>query len=144
MEKVRKKDWKTKVEIVKDSYHRSRNHASFAKHFYDHLFFLNPKTKDFFAKTDFDHQEKALMRGLDFFFQYFDGDENARRQMTRLAKVHSAEGLKIHPHYYYYWGEALILTIKQTDPKYYHDLEYYIREVISYPLSFFISQYFIK
>ena len=36
----------------------------------------------------------------------------------------------------------MILTAKECDPKWYKDLEYYWREVISFPVTFMVSQYF--
>lgn len=144
MEKKRKKSWEKKVELAKYSYLRSKESHNFSKLFYKNLFFLNPKTEDFFSETDFKYQEKALVHGLDFLFGYLEKNEHSKQQFLRLAKLHNIGGLNIHPHYYYYWSEALILTIKEKDPQYYKDLEYYLREVISYPLSFFVSQYFIK
>lgn len=143
MEKVRKKSWDLKVKLAQDSYLRAKSSKLFSKTFYQNLFFLNPKIKDFFQNTDFEHQEKALINGLDFLFGYFDEDENSRDQVNRLAKVHSKKSLNIHPHYYYYWVEALVMTIKERDQKWDQDIEYYMREVISYPISFFISQYFL-
>ncbi len=144
MSEERKKTWDQKVDLVRNSYLRSKNNQNFAKLFYNHLFFLNPKLKDYFKNTDFNHQERALINGLDFLFDYFGKDENAKHQILRLAKVHNIDGLNIHPHFYYYWGEALVLAIKDSDPQYYSDMEYYLREVVSYPLSFFSSQYFVK
>ena len=101
--------------------------------------------KDYFSNTDFPHQEKALMRGLEFLIAFLDQtDENARRQILRIAMSHSASGMKIHPHHYYYWIEALIMTVKKLDKDWYQDQEYYWREVITFPTSFIISQYFNK
>tara|TARA_R110002072_G_scaffold534_3_gene3713 strand:- start:92892 stop:93326 length:435 start_codon:yes stop_codon:yes gene_type:complete len=144
MVKKRKKSWTEKVEIAKNSYLRGRNHNSFAKIFYKNLFFLNPKIKNIFSDTDFEHQEKLLLIGLDHLFNYSENDNDAKKQILRLSKVHNAKGLNIHPHLYYYWIEALIMTIKETDNQYHNDLEFYLREVISFPVSFFISQYFLN
>ena len=145
MARVRKKSWQQKVKIVQNSFLRSSQDLSFARIFYENLFFLNPVIKDYFSNTDFPHQEKALMRGLEFLIAFLDQtDENARRQILRIATSHSASGMKIHPHQYYYWIEALIMTVKKLDKDWYQDQEYYWREVITFPTSFIISQYFNK
>ena len=139
----RNKTWEQKVQIVEESYQRSKNHPLFARRFYENLFYLNSKIKDYFANTDLEHQVKALMHGMDFLVKFLDHkDENARSQVIRLAKSHSVHGLKIHPHHYYYWIDALIMTAKEFDPQWYDSLEYYWREVIFFPISFMISQYF--
>ena len=141
----RKKSWDDKVLIVKDSYLRSIKDADFASSFYQNLFFLKPKIKEYFAHTDFAHQDKALLHGLEFFMGFLDhSNENARKQVLRLSHSHSAHNLKIHPHDYYYWIEALVMTLKSHDPFWHKDMEYYWREVIFYPVSFMISQYFVK
>lgn len=142
--KTRSKSWQEKVKIVQNCYSRARLNPSFANKFYKKLFFLNPAIEKHFKETNFDHQEKALIHGLDIIFQYFDDNENGRIQISRLSKLHNVDGLKVHPHLYYYWIEALIMTIKSFDKMWYDEQEYYIREVVNYPISFFTSQYFLK
>lgn len=145
MERERKKSWEDKVEIVKDSFLRSHKDADFASDFYHHLFFLKPKIKNYFVNTDFDHQDKALMRGLEFMMGFLDhSDTHSRQQILRISQTHSKKNLNIHPHDYYYWIEAMVLTIKKHDPMWYDDMEYYWREVISFPITFMISQYFTQ
>jgi hemoglobin-like flavoprotein len=144
MQRQRKKTWGQKVVIVKDSFLRSKNAPVFAEDFYQNLFFLKPKIKDYFKQTDFEHQDKALMRGLDFMLDFLDhSNENSRVQIQRLSRTHSKNNMSIHPHDYYYWIEALVLTVKKHDPLWVKDYEYYWREVISYPVTFMISQYFM-
>ncbi len=145
MEKERKKTWDEKCHIVYNSYSRCtvNDHGEFAAQFYENLFFLKKELKEYFKDTDFDHQKKALMIGLKHLVEYSDHtNKNARVQILRLAKSHSSFNLNIHPHNYYYWLEALINTVRITDDDWYDDLEYYWREVISFPIMFMISQYF--
>lgn len=145
MLRQRKKTWQQKVTLVHESFLRASRNPLFAKDFYENLFFLYPTIKNYFAQTDFDHQEKAIMHGMEFLMGFLDQkNENARNQILRISKTHSAEGMKIHPHHYYYWLEALIMTAKKSDAGWHHDLEYYWREVISFPVSFITSQYFNK
>ncbi|MFZ4714577.1 MAG: hypothetical protein ACOYL6_12720 [Bacteriovoracaceae bacterium] len=142
--KQRKKTWEMKVDLVIGSFNRSKVEIGFATDFYQNLFFLNPKIKKNFEKTDFEHQERALIVGLQCMLDYLDQTNlNARTQVLRLARSHSQKNLNIYPHHYYYWIEALILTVKVKDKEWYDDLEFYWREVIFYPISFMISQYFI-
>ena len=145
--KERKKSWNEKCKLVHESFLRIRvkDDHKFAKTFYDNLFFLNKDLKNYFKNTDFVHQEKALMHGLTFLTEYTsESSENARSQVKRLAYVHNKDNLNIHPHLYYYWVEALIITVKKEDNLWHDDLEYYWREVIFMPVSFFISQYFLS
>lgn len=139
----RKKTWEQKIQIVEASFERAKSQTGFARQFYENLFFLSPKLQDHFQKTDFEHQEKALMSGLEFLIQSLHLDQkHAKQQITRIAQSHSANNMNIHPHSYYYWIEALIMTAKEFDQSWHKDMEYYWREVISAPVSFIISQYF--
>jgi hemoglobin-like flavoprotein len=139
----RTKTWEQKVAIVEHSFLRCSNDALLASKFYVNLFFLKPKIKEYFKDTDFKHQEIALINGLKFMIGFLDKtDENSRDQIKRLATVHSNQNLNIHPHDYYYWMDALLMTIKECDDQWYPDLEYYWREAITYPVYFMISLYF--
>jgi hemoglobin-like flavoprotein len=143
MSRVRKKTWDQKVKLVNDSFKRSSTHIFFAQDFYTNLFFLNPKIKEYFKDTDFEHQHKALMHGMEFLMGFLENtDEHSRKQVLRIAHSHSKQGIGIHPHHYYYWIEALIMTASKADHDWYDDLEYYWREVVNMPVSFIISQYY--
>lgn len=143
MKKERKKTWDEKVDLVVGSFNRAKTGEAFARDFYEHLFFLNPKMKKYFENTDFIHQEKLIMFGIQYLLDYLDHkNENARTQVLRLSQTHSKHGLNIYPHHYYYWMEALIMTVKKHDFNWYNDLSFYWREVIFYPISFMISQYY--
>lgn len=143
--RTRKKTWEEKVDLVIGSFNRSKESPGFAHDFYKNLFFLNPKIQKHFENTDFEHQEKALLAGVQYLLDFLDGsNENARKQVLRLSQTHSRYNLNIPPHFYYYWIEALIMTSQRHDKAWYSDLGYYWREVIFYPVSFIISQYFNK
>ena len=112
--KTRKKTWVKKVELVRESYQRANNKSAFAALFYENLFFLKPKLKDYFKNTDFAHQEKAILAGMNFLMSFLDEkDRYARQQVVRIARSHSSKNLNIHPHDYDYWIAALIMTAKQ-------------------------------
>ena len=145
MKKIRKKSWEQKVVIVRNSFLRAKRDEDFPMYFYENLFFLNPSIKRYFAKTDFEHQNKALMHVMDFLLGFLSKeDEHARKQVMRIAVSHSHQGMNIHPLHYYYWIEALILTAQKTDPLWSEGMEFYWREIIFYPVSFIISQYFSR
>lgn len=137
--------WDKKVSEVNASYNRIQDRAGFAHQFYTYLFKLNPKLKEYFKNTDFEHQEKLLLRGLQYILEFLDGkNEFARQQVIRLSQTHSNYGMKIHPHHYFYWCEALILSVKDFDPYWVENLESSWREVVHFPVSFMMSQYFKK
>jgi len=83
------------------------------------------------------------MHGLDHLIHFNESQEqdNHKTQIIRIAKSHSKINLNIHPHDYYYWCEAFIMTLKKVDNKWHSDLEYYLRECLFFPISFIISFY---
>lgn len=137
----RKKTWENKVEEVENSLARCDVDASFARHFYRNLFFLNPRLEKYFKKTDWKHQEIALVSGIERLVGFLKNDEIHRNHVVRIGETHSSRNMAIHPHDYYYWIDALILTAKKRDHQWYDDLEYYFRECLFYPISFIISLY---
>jgi hemoglobin-like flavoprotein len=143
--RVRKKTWDEKKFLVRKCFNRLKNKPAFAANFYNNLFFLKPELKDYFKSTDFDHQEKALIYGMSYLFDFAENenDKHARTQFMRVCQTHSFKNLNVHPHHYYYWIEALIITAKRHYEDWFHDMEYYIREVLFLPISFMISQYFV-
>jgi|GEM_PF-2292091 hemoglobin-like flavoprotein len=141
--KQRKKSWDEKVLVVQGSFERIKNEGDFPAIFYQNLFFLKPQLKEYFKKTDFEHQDKALMHGMEVLMGFLgERKGHPRQQLLRLSHSHSNQGLNIHPHDYYYWIEAMIMTVKEFDPYWYTDMAYYWREVLFFPISFMISQYF--
>lgn len=138
----RKKTWDQKNKEVLDCYHRCESVPNFSQLFYEHLFFLNPKIQNYFKSTEWNHQHKALMHALDHLFHFNDNvNDFHKKQIIRIAQTHSKKNLNIHPHDYYYWLEALVMTLKKVDEDWYQDLEYYIRECLFFPISFIISLY---
>jgi hemoglobin-like flavoprotein len=141
--KKRNKSWEEKVLIVQGSFERAKKDKDFPAQFYQNLFFLKPQLKEYFEKTDFEHQDKALMHGMDILIGFLSERKgHPRQQLLRLSHSHSNHGLKIHPHDYYYWLEAMIMTVHKFDPSWHEEMAFYWREVLFFPISFMISQYF--
>ena len=145
MIRERKKTWKDKVHLVHNSWSRVNTNTLFARSFYDNLFFLNKDLKVKFKNTDFKHQDKLLMQAVGMLISDLDDEDKfSKKQISRLAISHNHYNLDIHPHSYYYWVEALVLTLKEMDPQWYDSMEYYWRECVSFPVSYMISQYFVR
>lgn len=143
MKDVRKKDWSSKVEIVKLSLVRAMTSSLFAKTFYENLFYLNPKLKDYFRNTDWKKQEIALIKGVDHLMGFFADEKNEihRKNIVRLAESHSKNNLNIHPHKYYYWIDAMVMTLRELDHEWEENNQFYVRECLFFPVSFIISLY---
>jgi hemoglobin-like flavoprotein len=141
--KSRKKGWDEKTEEVTNSYLRASVNPSFYDKFYENLFFLNPKVEKYFINTKWDQQKILIKKGVEHLLGFLgeDPDSLHHQNIIRLSESHSKSNLNIHPHHYYYWIDAMILTLKDCDPKWYDALEFYTRECLFLPVSFMISFY---
>jgi hypothetical protein len=84
-----------------------------------------------------------IQKGIEHLLGFLDNDPDQihHQNILRLSESHSRKNLNIHPHNYYYWIDAMVLTLKELDPKWHSDLEYYTRECLFFPISFMISFY---
>ena len=140
----RKKTWQDKVVLVQNALERSTGQQNFASTFYKHLFFLKPSFKEVFKNTDWNNQERLLTFAIEHLSHFLNGNEKDsfhRQQIVRISETHSKKNMNIHPHDYYYWIDAMVLTVKEVDPQWHDDLSYYIRECLFFPISFIISRY---
>lgn len=138
----RKKTWEEKSQEVINSLERASKVDIFPRVFYRNLFFLNPELEKRFEQTDWNKQEIALLKGVEHIAGFFEKKDQIHHQnVLRLAESHSKKNLDIHPHHYYYWIDAMIMTLKAVDHLWYDDMEYYTRECLFFPISFMISLY---
>ena len=85
----RKKTWDEKVDLVKQSFDRSKQRKTFASIFYQNLFFLKPKIRTYFKNTDLIHQEKAVMAGMEYLMAFLDEKNRHARQHDPAHCWHS-------------------------------------------------------
>lgn len=143
MKRERKKTWEEKVVETKNCISRARTNGNFTLNFYKNLFFLDPKLEKHFKDTDWDKQHIALDKGIDHLIGFFDKEDTHHHgNLSRIAETHSYKNLNIHPQSYYYWIEAMVMTLRESDHNWYKDLEHYSRECLFFPVSFIISNYF--
>jgi len=141
--KSRKKSWSQKVSEVRNSFERARKSPRFIDQFYHNLFFLKPEIEEYFVDTKWDHQKIAIEKGVTHILGFLDNDPNGihHQNILRLSQSHAKRNLNIHPHNYYYWIDAMVMTLKELDPLWYDGLGFYTRECLFFPVSFMISLY---
>ena len=142
-EKKRNKTWNEKVIIVKNSIERAKTNENFIQKFYENLFFLNPKLKSYFKNTNWKQQQIALTKAIDHMVGFFLDDKNDihHKNLVRIGESHSKKNINIHPHVYYYWIDAMIMTLSELDHKWVDSYQFYVRESLFFPVSFIISLY---
>ena len=140
---ARKKTWSEKSKEVKNSYLRAMKEPTFVDEFYRNLFFLKPSIEEYFKDTKWSYQKIAIEKGIEHLLGFLEEGQNDvhRKNILRLAESHSKQGLNIHPHNYYYWVDAMVMTLSELDPSWHKNLEYYCRECLFAPISFMISFY---
>lgn len=145
-QKSRKKTWNQKVLAVRDSFDRAMKSTGFIDQFYNNLFFLKPEIEEYFKQTKWKHQKIAIEKGITHLLGFLENDPQQihHKNILRLSETHSKTNLNIHPHNYYYWIDAMIMTLKEFDPNWDSSLEYYTRECLFFPISFMISFYHKK
>jgi hypothetical protein len=134
-QKSRKSSWPQKVLEVRNSFERAKNSPAFIAEFYSNLFYLKPEIEKYFVDTKWKHQEIMIQKGIEHLLGFLDNDPDQIHHQNILRLSES------HPHNYYYWIDAMVLTLKELDPKWHSDLEYYTRECLFFPISFMISFY---
>lgn len=139
--RTRKKNWKQKSQEVCTSLNKIKAEKRFTDKFYKNLFFLKAGMETKFAKTDWEEQDKLIRMAIDHIIGFLEDQLTSKQNIARIAETHSHKNMDIHPHLYYYWIDAMIMTAKDLDADWYDDLAYYYRECLFFPVSFIISMY---
>lgn len=124
------------------SYGRCLNNGRFIERFYDIFLESHPEVKSAFAGTDFDRQRRLLRRTLTNSIMYAAGSNIVKRDVDRMAEVHSRKGkAPVQPHLYDYWLNSLLAAIREHDPQINSQLESRWREAMGQIIGHFSNQY---
>jgi len=124
------------------SYGRCLHNGGFIERFYDIFLESHPEVKAAFAGTDFDRQRRLLRRTLTNSIMYAAGSNIVKREVDRMAEVHSRKGkAPVQPHLYDYWLNSLLAAIREHDPQINSQLESRWREAMGQIIGHFSSQY---
>ena len=95
-----------------------------------------------FGGTDFNRQRRLLRRSLTNSIMYAAGSNIVKREVDKMADVHSRAGrAPVQPHLYDYWLNSLIKAIREHDPQYNLQLEQRWREAMGKIIGHFVAQY---
>lgn len=124
------------------SYGRCLNNGRFIERFYEIFLESDPQIKTAFAGTDFDRQRRLLRRTLTNSIMYAAGSEIVKREVDKMAEVHSRRGkAPVDPQLYDYWLDSLVSAIHEHDPQIDSQLEGRWREAMGQIIGHFSSQY---
>jgi hemoglobin-like flavoprotein len=105
---------------VTASYQRARDSGQLFDTFYDLFLKKSPEIPPMFARTDFPHQ-KLMLRESILEMLLFAQLGSGQKEIERLAERHRQ--LKVKPHHYDLWLDALCEALARHDPKFDAPLE---------------------
>ena len=124
------------------SYGRCLHNGAFIDRFYDIFLESHPEVRNAFGGTDFNRQRRLLRRSLTNSIMYAAGSNIVKREVDKMADVHSRAGrAPVQPHLYDYWLNSLIKAIREDDPQYNLQLEQRWREAMGKIIGHFVAQY---
>jgi hemoglobin-like flavoprotein len=127
---------------LQQSYGRCLREDSFIDKFYERFLASDPRIRAMFEKTDFAKQRMALRRGISMAILHADGSSIVERPMGQMADVHARAGrAPVPPELYPLWVNALLDTIKATDPKADDTLMRRWREAMEKVTAMFVRHY---
>ncbi len=124
------------------SYGRCLHNGGFIERFYAIFLQSHPEVKAAFAGTDFDRQRRLLRRTLSNSIMYAAGSEIVKREVDKMAEIHSRRGhAPVQPHLYDHWLNSLLKAVGEFDPQFDAQLENRWREAMGCIIGHFASQY---
>jgi hemoglobin-like flavoprotein len=124
------------------SYGRCLHNGRFIERFYDIFLESHPEIKSAFANTDFDRQRRLLRRTLTNSIMFAAGSQIVKREVDKMAEVHSRQGrAPVEPHLYDHWVNSLLQAVREHDPRITPELEARWNKAMGSIVEYFSSQY---
>lgn len=129
------------IAVARASYQRAAGAPDFFTAFYDRLFEVRPDTRQLFARTEFERQNKLLRHAIGLLLSFPEQPETEPSILTRIAERHSRRDLAIDPSLYPPFLESLLDTIKRCDPECTTAVEHAWRTTLAKGFAFMQSRY---
>ena len=128
-------------ELFLDSLERCAKSKKFIPAFYTRFLSASDDIRDKFRHTDFERQNRMLLRSLRLAAHAADGKPEVLREIQERAVSHSRKHLNIDPRLYNFWRSALIETSRQFDDQWDDDIEEAWLTVLEYVINQMIKHY---
>jgi len=129
------------IALARASYQRAAGAPDFFTAFYDRLFEVRPDTRQLFARTEFERQNKLLRHAIGLLLSFPEEPEGEPTILTRIAERHSRRDLAIDPSLYAPFLESLLDTIKRCDPEFTPAVEQAWRSTLAKGFAYMQSRY---
>lgn len=113
-----------------ESFRRCTAQPYFFDRFYARLFELLPTAKPLFDQVDMGHQQAMIRKGITSFLLLAASGKVDSEFLDGVRGSHGEEGMQLSEREYGYWVDALIDTIRATDPEFSRELGLAWRKVL--------------
>ncbi len=120
---------------------RCIENEKFIPAFYDRFLSTSDEIRDKFHHTDFEQQNKMLLRSLKLAAGATAGDPESLRELQERARTHDRNHLNIEAQHYNIWLESVIETVHEFDEEWSENVESTWRTILGYVISYMVKRY---
>lgn len=127
--------------LLQKSLIRCASKDNFIPAFYRYFMSSSDEIQSMFENTDFDKQNKMLIRSLSLTATAATGNPESLRELKERAKSHDRHHLNIEPRFYTLWLEAIVKAASENDPKWNAGVETAWRTIFGHVVKHMIKNY---
>ena len=120
----------TPKSLFLQSVERCETNPGFIPAFYDRFLGQSEVVREKFAETDFNQQNRMLLRSLKLSAGAIAGEQPALQELTQRAESHNRHNLDIQPELYDLWLDAIIKTAREFDEQWNEEIETAWRDIL--------------
>lgn len=123
------------------SLNRCAESPDFIPAFYQRFMCTSDEVRRRFRHTNFDVQNRMLLRSLTTIAHATAGEAAALRELKARAETHSRHRLNIAPHLYDLWREALLETVQEFDAEWNDQTSEAWRSILNHAIRLMVRHY---
>ena len=120
---------------------RCMENEDFIPAFYDRFLATSEEIRDKFRHTNFEQQNKMLLRSLRLAAGATAGDPESLKELRERARTHDRDHLDIEPPLYDVWLQAVLETVQEFDAEWDETIEKTWRTILGYVISYMVKRY---
>lgn len=131
----------TPKNLFLNSLNRCAESDDFIATFYARFLGASDEVREKFKHTDFDRQNKMLLRSLRLTAGAASGDVESLQELRERAETHDRLHLDIPPRLYELWRDAIIETAREFDPAWDAEVEQSWRSILGHVIHQMTKHY---
>lgn len=128
-------------DLFLESLNRCTQNEEFVPSFYKRFMASSEEIQRKFRFTNFEVQNRMLLRSLKLTAMATEGDKEGLRELTERAKTHDRDHLNIKPELYDLWKTAVTETAKEFDDKWNEPIEKAWDKILGYVINHMARKY---